>query len=375
MEKQTARTAILDKIGGDFIIKEYPIPKPAPMTMVLKVESCGICGTDIHIYHGRMPLKRVPPYPIILGHEVAGTIVALGEGLTHDLSGNPVKIGDRVCPIGAMGCNECYYCTVLHSPNRCPNSQCFGFYNKPDEEPYLSGGFAEYLYIHRPNPPFIKTTLDADTGMLLDTFATGLHAVQRARIQNGDVAVVQGAGVIGLVTTASAKLAGATKVIVVDFFKERLEMAKHFGADVVIDLSTIDNAADRIKAVAEHTVGKYGADFVFGCTGTPKSINEGLAYARKSGTYCEVGNFCDTGKFELNIGLEVVQRNINILGIFAQTVEHFYRGLMMLEEKRFPYEELVTHRIPLERIKEVITNTNRHLDGMMSIKVAIHPEL
>ena len=369
---RTAAACVLDRVEGKFEIKRYPIPEPAPGTLLLKVELSGICGTDIHVYHGKMPGVS---YPIILGHEVVGTIAALGEGVERDLLGNPVKVGDRICPIGAMGCNECYVCTVNHSPNRCPKEETFGFYPDPDKEPYLSGGFAEYLYIRRPNPPFIKTEASPEVGVLLDTLATGIHAVQRAGVQNGDIVMVQGAGIMGLVTLISAKLAGATKVIVVGGTKERLDYARLFGADVVIDKAEIPDVEERIATVRKHTVLGLGADVVFGCTGTPTSISEGLACTRNSGTYCEVGNFCDTGTCEINMGLEIVQKNINVMGIFAQTVEHFYRGLNVLEKGEFPYEKLVTHKVPLSRVEEIIKGKPRYLDGKAVLKIVIDPSL
>lgn len=369
---KTARAAVLNKIKGEFIIKEYPIPDPAPGTLVLKVELSGICGTDIHIYHGKMPGVQ---YPLILGHEIVGTVAALGEGIKTDLLGNSVRIGDRICPIGAMGCGQCYFCTVLNSPNRCPYEETPGFYPNPDKEPYLSGGYAEYVYIHRPHPPFVKTEIEPESAVLLDTLATGIHAVQRARVQHGHSVVVQGCGIIGMVTLVSAKLAGATKLIVVGSPKERLDLARLFGADVVIDIAEVTDVNERIKMVKDHTVGKYGADIVFGCTGTPLSVNEGLAYARNSGTYCEVGNFCDTGPVEINMGLEIVQKNLNVIGLFAQTVEHFVRGMAILENSKFPFEKLVTHKVPLGRVKEVITNKGFFLDGKASLKIAIDPKL
>lgn len=372
MKNGVARACVLEKPKGKFEIKEYPIPDPAPGTMVLKVELTGICGTDIHVYHGRMPGVQ---YPLIMGHEVVGTIAALGDGIKTDLLGNPVKVGDRVCPIGAMGCNECYYCTVLYSPNRCPNEETFGFYPDPDKAPHLLGGYSEYLYICRPNPPFIKTDASPEVGVLLDSLATGLHAVQRARVQNGDTVVVQGTGIIGLGALISAKLAGATKTIVVGGPKERMGYAKLFGADVIIDITEVTDAKERIKMVQNYTTGQYGADIVFGCTGITSSINEGLAYTRNSGTYCEVGNFCDTGTVTINMGLEIVQRNINVLGIFAQTVEHFCRTRKVLEKGLFPYEKLVTHKVPLKRIEEVITNKTFYLDGKVTLKIAIDPTL
>jgi L-iditol 2-dehydrogenase len=129
---------VLNGIHGDFVVKEYEIPDPEPGTLLLKVELSGICGTDEHIYHGRM--LAAERFPLVLGHEVVGTIAALGPGLDRDLFGRAVKEGDRVCPIGAMSCNECYYCTVLHAPSRCPNKQTFGFYREPDAGSGLLGG-------------------------------------------------------------------------------------------------------------------------------------------------------------------------------------------------------------------------------------------
>ena len=373
MSAKTAKASVLEKEGGNFVVKEYPVPEPAAQTMVVKVELNGVCGTDIHIYNGRMP--GIPSLPMILGHEVVGTIEALGDGIETDLLGNPVKVGDRVCPIGAMGCNECYMCTVHHSPNRCPYEETFGFYPEPDKKPYLSGGYAQYVYIRRPKPPFIKTEVAPESGVLLDSLATGIHAVQRAGVKNGDTVVVQGTGVIGLLTTASAKLSGANKVIVVGGPEERMAYAGLFGADDMIDITEVTDAKERIKMVKDLTPRGYGADIVLGCTGVISSISEGLACTRNSGTYCEIGNFCDTGTVEINIGVEIVQRNLNVLGIFAQTIEHFYRGLRVLEEGRFPFEKLVTHKVGLHRIEEVIKNKGFFFDDKVAVKIAIDPWL
>jgi L-iditol 2-dehydrogenase len=212
-------------------------------------------------------------------------------------------------------------------------------------------------------------------GVLLDTFATGLHAVQRARVQNGDTVVVQGTGAVGLSALAAAKLAGATKAIAIGAHPEKVAYASLFGADVTIDITETTDPAERLAIVKKETPGGYGADVVFGCTATPTSISEGLALTRKSGTYCEVGNFCDTGPTSLNVGLEVVQKDISFLGIFAQTIEHFARGMVVLEKMAFPYDRLVTHRVPLEQVGEIVKGRTFTREGRAMLKVVADPWL
>ena len=335
--------------GERFEVREYPVPDPEPGTLLLKQELGGICGTDLHNWeHQRLKGD------IILGHENVGIIDSLGKGVKADHLGQPIKEGDRVILV----------------PGTLKGA--YGFLPSEDE-PYLRGGFGEYIYLWNPDTVILKTEMPADVAVITEPFSIGVHGVMRAQIQFGDTVVVQGSGAIGLLTLVCAKVSGAGKLIIVGGPPGRLELAKKLGADLVVDIADIKDPEDRKQLVRENTPRGEGADVVFECAGFLPAIPEGLDYLRKDGTYVEMGHFVDVGTFQCNPNHMFMRKNLRLEAVWASKAEHFVRALPILEKNEYPFADLVSHTIPLDRVAEGFNALagGYNLDGKDAIKIAV----
>jgi L-iditol 2-dehydrogenase len=349
---KTGKVAVLDKIEGIFAVKEYPLPTPGTGQMLIKQDRCGICGTDIHMYHGKLPGIV---YPIVLGHEFCGTIAALGENVTEDYLGRSLKVGDRVSVLPTAKDYSEYFSVVAHSPTTLQKTFSYGFSNDADKVTHFDGGYGEYVFLKDPRSKVLKSNLDPETLCLLEPFTVGAHAAERARIRLGDTVVVQGTGAVGLFTQLCAKLSGAAKIINVGGPTQyRVELAKKFGADIIININEVKDRNERIKIIKEESVKGLGADVVFDCTGVPSAVPEGLDMLRISGTFVEVGAFTDAGPVEINPFVHFCHKNVNIQGSWASDLKHWIQTLPILERKEFPYAELVTHTVGLHELNEAI---------------------
>jgi L-iditol 2-dehydrogenase len=349
---KTAKACLLNSPRGRFEIGEYPIPAPQPGSMLMKIELCGVCGTDIHTWQSE---NIGIEYPISLGHEIVGKVAALGEGVTTDYIGNPLKIGDRIGVIPAIHCHSCYFCTIAKTPEKCTDWKTYGTWPRADKEPHFTGGYAEYLYIHDPNSVVLKMDTSADRGVFLEPMAVIVHGLLHANIKPGDTVVVQGVGPIGLLNVAAAKVCGASLIIAIGRKnRKRLELAKRMGADYTLCQADMPQESDRIKFVMQHSINRVGADVVFNTAGTPEAFLESVHYVRNSGTMVELGNFVDEGTIPFNPCKDLLERGIKIIGSFDNEAEHFVRALPLISDKRLPLEELITHRLPLEEVPTVM---------------------
>lgn len=374
---KTAKTCLLQKPKGDFIVSEFPIPNPEPGTILMQIEYCGVCGTDVHTWQCEDVGWNLE-YPISLGHEIVGTVAKLGPGVNADYIGHPLKIGDRIGVIPAVHCHKCYFCTIAKTPEKCINWKTYGTWSNADKEPYFNGGYGEYLYISDPNSVVLKMGTTAERGVFLEPMAVVVHAMLRANIKPGDTVVVQGAGPIGLLTVACAKLCGASRVIAIESKNlKRLELSKKMGADLAISHFEFPELKGRRDFVFKNSINLVGADVVFNAVGSPTSFKECLQYVRNSGTFVEIGNFVDSGTCEINPCKEILEKNISIMGSFDNEAEHFVRALPIISNEKIPITDLISHRLPLtdvQRVHEVIKD-NRKLDGEEIVKVLIDPRL
>ncbi len=332
--------------GQSFSIQEAAVPDPVPHGVVLKQELGGICGTDLHKWQQRLP------EPTLLGHESTGIVVALGRDMRQDFQGQPLKEGDRV---------------VYHPRN---SGTAYG-YRGPDFP--FSGGFADYISLSDPETCVLKTKAEARTAVLAEPFAIGTHAVMRAAVQLGDSVIVQGAGAIGLMVLICARLSGASQIIVIGGPAGRLELARRLGAHVTVDIAAYPDTAARKGAVLAHTRQGAGADVVFECAGFLPAVPEGLEYVRQDGTFVECGHFIDVGEIPVNPARHFLLPNMRLEGIWGSRFPHFVRGLSLLEQLEWPIGEMVSHVLPLERVRdgfEALHNTYR-LDGADVIKIAL----
>lgn len=364
------KAAILDRPKGKFTIEDAPLPDVREGELLVKQEMCGVCGTDAHIYQGHLP-EIV--YPIVLGHEVVGRIAKLGKGVESDFTGELVKEGDRIYVIPGISCRKCYFCAVLREPTLCLNGRGLGFRPFPEQIPHFQGGYSEYIYVNHPNWNFIKMHVEPEVAVLLEPFTIGIHMVDRARIKAGDVAVIQGAGAIGLLTLVAARETGAYRTIVIGAPESRLELAREFGSDMTINIEEIKDPKERVDIVRDETTGKHGADIVFECTGVPQAVPEGIDMLRRGGTYVVAGHFTDAGDVRLNPFSHFTRKHITVIGVWGSDVTHFVRGRPILESGKYPFEKLVSHKLPLERVADAMKTITEgyRLDGREVRKIVI----
>lgn len=345
---RTARAMVM--VGRNFEMREFPIPDPAPGTILLRQELAGICGTDVHNWE----YQRLHG-DILLGHENVGIVERLGAGVKTDHLGRPLEEGDRVVfppghPNGSYG-----FCAVEGSPA-------------------FRGGFAEYIYLSQPDTVVLKTSLPPEVAVLTEPFMVGVHGAMRSGLRFGDTVVVQGSGAIGLLTLIAAKASGAGRLIIVGGPSGRLALARKIGADVTIDVTTIPDVEERTRLVRQNTPRGAGADIVFECAGFLNAIPEGLGYLRQSGTYVEMGHFVDVGTLEFNPNQMLMRKNARVEAIWGYGgPETFVRGLPILERNEYPFAELVDPILPLEQVADgfaALTGGYR-LNGRDVIKVAL----
>ncbi|MCE5188713.1 MAG: alcohol dehydrogenase catalytic domain-containing protein [Eubacteriales bacterium] len=373
---ELARACLLKSPRGKFETDYYPVPVPAPGGMLMKIELCGVCGTDVHTWQSE---DIGIPYPVSLGHEIVGTVAALGSGVTGDYLGKPLQIGDRIGVIPAIHCHRCYFCTIAKTPEKCIAWKTYGTWPNADQEPHFTGGFGDYLYIHDPNSVVLKMDTTPERGVFLEPMAVVVHALLHAGMKPGDTVAVQGVGPIGLLTVAAAKVCGASRVIAFGHTNQmRLDLAKEMGADLVVGTNDIPLHSDRVKYVMEHSLNCVGADVVFNCVGTAQGLKEAIDYVRNSGTVVEVGNFVDSGTFDFNPCKDLLERGIKIIGSFDNEAEHFVRALPLVSDPRLPLPKLISHRLPLSEVQNV-HEAIRFNKGMYKdvsvVKAVIDPSL
>jgi L-iditol 2-dehydrogenase len=352
----TGKASVLETFKAPLQLRDYPLPREMePGAALVRTEMAGICGTDVHLWKGELPISL----PVILGHETVGVIERLGDGLEKDWTGAALKVGDRVTWNSAISCGQCFYCAEKKQPTRCPHRRAYGIGYRSDAAPHFLGGYADYHYL-RPRTTIFKLPDDLPTEAVIGAgcaLITAIHGVERTGIAWRDVVVVQGAGPVGLSALAVAKSAGAGKVIVIGGPRHRLQIAGKFGADHIIDLDTIKEPSARISAVRE-LAGGYGADVVLECVGHPSAVVEGMEMCRDGGRYLVLGHYCDAGPVSFNPHV-ITRKQLQVFGSWSSEPRHLKMAIEFLRAARdqFPFAELVTHRYPLERANEALTTT------------------
>lgn len=366
---RTARAAVLTAQGGPFAVRELPVPNVAPRGVLLRMALGGVCATDAHIFKGDWPGFT---FPAVLGHENCAWIARLGEEIATDFLGEPLTEGDLVIPRVA-GCGRCWYCLCGGAMRWCPNRK-----SAPGVGGglALSGGWAEYMYIEADSLQMFKTIAPPDVAVLTEPMATCVGGIERSQLRLGETVVVQGAGPIGLLTAACARLAGAGRLIMVGGPADRLELAREFGVDLTIDIDAVRDPAERSRQVLAATPRGFGADLVLGCVGHPSAVGEGLQYLRPGNArMVEIGNATGGGSFPLRPSPDLVYKNSTLHGFWGTTTEHWISALRVLERRALPFGKVVTHRLPLDRAADAIAalNGDYRIDGRTALKVAIEP--
>jgi len=322
----TVLAAVMPKPHVPVEIREFPEPDLPAGGALLRTALSEVCGTDVHLWHGR--LSGVP-YPIIPGHVTTGTLEAIRGTLT-DVAGSALREGDRVAFFDVhRTCGRCLACTAHRTPTRCPSRRVYGITDSAAEG--LFGGWAQKVYLEPgvivarlPDAVTFEAYIGGGCGLL-----TSVHIVERSRIVLGDTVVVQGAGAVGLSTAALAKRSGAAQVIVIGAPADRLDLARRMGADEVIDLD--GTADDRLGRVLDLT-GGIGADVVVEAAGSARAFEEGVRLARNGGAYVIAGHYTNVGDSTINAHEHINRKHLDIRGCWGSEVGHFLRALRALEE-------------------------------------------
>ena len=352
---KTAKVAMLTA-QKKIEVKEFEIPKLLDDDILVKVEGCGICGTDVHEWKGD-PFGIIP---VTLGHEGTGEIIALGKNVKRDTAGNPIKVGDKIVT-SVISCGECYICrNQPANTNLCDKQGVFGLIPHGEENP-LTGWFSTHLLIRgKGSTYFVVNDLDLQERMLLELACVCVHALKRANstglINFNSKVLIQGLGPVGLVMTAVLRAAGVNHIIAIDGTPKRLEMAKKLGAKTVISFKDIPSLEERVKLVKSVANG-VGADFAFQCTGAPMAAKDIYEYIRRGGGLCEMGFFVNNGEYSVNPHFAMCNKEITLVGSWDYSADDYPTTMAFLRQARemnIPIKELITHTFPLDKLNEAM---------------------
>jgi L-iditol 2-dehydrogenase len=364
---KTSKAAVLTGLKK-IEVKEYPIPEINDDEILVKVEGCGVCGTDVHEYKGD-PFGIIP---VVLGHEGSGQIVKIGKNVKHDSAGKSVGLGDKVVTC-VLPCGECDIC--LNHPdktNLCENSMIYGLIT--DDKYHLNGWYGEYLVLRKGSCFFNVSDMDLDLRLLIEPAAVVVHGVERAKttglLKFNSKVLIQGCGPIGLMLLAVVRTLGVENITAVDGDENRLKMAQRLGASHLVNFKNYSSLDETIKAVKEAT-GGYGADFAFQCTGSPAASSNIWKFVRRGGGLCEIGFFVNNGECKINPHFDICNKEITAVGSWTYTPQDYLTTFDFLKRAQgigLPVKELITHRFPLDKMNEAM-ETNMKQEGIKVVYI------
>ena len=365
---KTAHVAVLTE-KEHFDIKEYPIPAIGDDDILVKVEGCGVCGTDAHEFK-RDPFNLIP---VALGHEGTGEIVAMGKNVKTDTAGKSVKIGDKVVTCMIFKDDPEITMFDLNKKN-VGGADVYGLL--PDDEIHLNGWFSDYIFIRGGSfgsTFFNVSDLDLDSRILIEPCAVLVHAVERAKttgiLRFNSRVVVQGCGPIGLICIAVLRTMGIENICAVDGNQQRLDFAKRMGATMSVNFMEHKG----IEALSEAVKDQFGghlADFAFQCTGSPVAHANIYKFIRNGGGLCELGFFINGGDATINPHFDICSKEITIVGSWVYTLRDYVTTFDFLKRANaigLPMSELITDKYPLEEINEAL---KKNL-AMTGLKIAV----
>ena len=361
----TSRVAMLNKLEH-FDIEEHPIPELGDDDILVKVEGCGVCGTDAHEFK-RDPFSLIP---VVLGHEGTGEIVKMGKNVKKDSAGKPLAVGDKVVTCMIFKDNPDITMFDLNKQN-VGGADVYGLL--PDDDKKLNGWFADYILVRGGSTIFNVSDLDLDSRILIEPCAVLIHAVERAKttgiLRFNSRVVVQGCGPIGLICIAVLRTLGTENIVAVDGEAKRLEFAKLMGATETVNFKDY-KGTEALAGAVKDAFGGYLADFAFQCTGSPVAHANIYKFIRNGGGLCELGFFINGGDATINPHFDICSKEITTVGSWVYTLRDYVTTFDFLKRAKaigLPLEKLITHKYPLDKINEAL-QTNLKMEGL---KIAI----
>lgn len=361
----TAHVAMLTELEK-FEVKEFPMPTVGDDDILVKVEGCGVCGTDAHEFK-RDPFNLIP---VALGHEGTGEIVKMGKNVKKDSAGKDLHLGDKVVTCMIFKDDPEITMYDLNKQN-VGAADVYGLL--PDDDIHLNGWFSDYILIRGGSTVFNVSDLDLDSRILIEPCAVLVHAVERAKttgiLRFNSRVVVQGCGPIGLICIAVLRTMGIENITAVDGNQMRLDFAKKLGASHTVSFKDFQG----IEALAGGVAASFGghlADFAFQCTGNPAAHANIYKFIRNGGGLCELGFFVNGGDATINPHFDMCSKEITLVGSWVYTLRDYATTFDFLKRAKgigLPLAELITHKYPLEEINEAL-KTNLAMTGL---KIAI----
>jgi threonine dehydrogenase-like Zn-dependent dehydrogenase len=358
---KTSRVAMLTGLEK-IEIKEFPIPELGDDDILVKVEGCGICGTDAHEYK-RDPFGLIP---VVLGHEGTGEVVKVGKNVKKDSAGKDLKVGDKVVSCMIFKDNPDITMFDLNKQN-VGGADVYGLL--PDDEKHLNGWFADYIVIRGGSTIFNVSDLDLESRILIEPCAVLIHAVERAKttgiLRFNSRVVVQGCGPIGLICIAVLRTMGIENIVAVDGEQKRLDFAKEMGATTSVNFKD-HKGIEALTAAVENAFDGKLADFAFQCTGSPMGHSNIYKFIRNGGGLCELGFFINGGDSTINPHFDICSKEITVVGSWVYTLRDYATTFDFLKRAKgigLPVNKLITHKYPLEKINEGYI-TNLKMEGL-----------
>jgi 2-desacetyl-2-hydroxyethyl bacteriochlorophyllide A dehydrogenase len=317
---------------GSIAMRDVGEPLAGPEDLRVRIEACGVCGTDRHLFHGEFPCRP----PVTLGHEFSGIVEAIGPAVSG------FSVGDRVTGDPNIACGRCPHCHAGRV-NLCSNLQAIGIHR--------DGGFAEYVVLPQKQAFLLPADLKPTHGAFCEPLGCCLHGVDLAGIRPGSSVAVLGGGVIGLLTVQLAKLAGAKTIILSTRQASRRALAEELGATATVD----PYAADFFNVVTGPSgLAPGGVDVVLECAGVRETVEQSMRLARSGGTVVIVGVMPQGMKVEIE-PFDLLFRELNILGSFLNPFTH-RRAAELIASGAIEIDRLISRQVTLEEAPAVIAN-------------------
>jgi len=330
-------------------VGEVDTPRPADDEVLIRVESSGVCGSDVILYSQGRIGDNVVTEPHVLGHEFCGTVAEMGANVTHR------EIGMRVAVEPSFPCRTCEFCRAGRY-NICPHLRFMGL-------PPTRGAYAEYATVPHDFAHPVPETMSTDAAAMVEPLAVAVHAVELAELRPGDTVAVLGLGPIGLLTATVARISGAGTVYGTDLLPYRLERSRDYGVDVPINAGELDP----IEAIRGATNGR-GVDVAFEAAGAIETPHQAVELVKPGGVVVMIG-ICE--QEEIPLGFTPARRKELVIKWCRRFVRSFPRAIELASSRSVNLDALVTHRFPLEKAGEAFELVASYADGVL--KATIEP--
>ncbi|KYG35411.1 zinc-binding alcohol dehydrogenase family protein [Priestia endophytica] len=335
------------QVKGAHSLVEVEVEKAelkSPTDVLVKVKRVGICGTDMHIYHGTNPLATLPR---VVGHEVAGEVVAVGKEV------DKLKKGDHVVIEPISYCGSCYACRKGR-PNVCSNLSVFGVHE--------DGGLREYIVLSEKQLHLVSKSLSWDDIVLAEPYTIGAQATWRGNVEKGDSVLIQGAGPIGICILKLAKMKGAS-VMMTDLNEERLQFAKESGADAVVHAGRED-----VRTRVKEWTNREGVNIVIDAVCLPSTFELSVDVVSQAGNIVVLG--FDERPSSIP-QLPITKKEVTITGSRLQT-NQFSTIVQYLNEGKLSHNGLITHKFPFSRVQEAFDFIENHPEQVRKAVITLN---